>query len=142
VYRREVTEDERRSQLAHALLLALHESGKVQLVNRATAESLASGLGRLLTPSAEGAKLSAWLIDQPGVAEVFATDDELASEATAAPASPLPPARELPTILHPMMVRGTASCVSISASVQSTLSRCGSRRRLSTRTSVASTKSA
>jgi hypothetical protein len=61
---------------AERLLLRLHEEELVVLVNPATARSLAPGL--VQREGLGGAKIAAWLIDQPGVVEVFIDDDALA----------------------------------------------------------------
>jgi hypothetical protein len=60
------------------LLLQLHDDGLLQLVNRATARSLAPGLVRLMEYGAPGTEVAEWLIAQPGVVEVFADDSALA----------------------------------------------------------------
>jgi hypothetical protein len=63
---------------AEYLLLELHDRGHIQLVNRATARSLAPALSRiLLRIDPATSRLADWLIEQKGVNEVFSPDDVL-----------------------------------------------------------------
>jgi hypothetical protein len=90
--------------MAEHLLLELHDGGHIQLVNRATAHSLAPDLSRMLDRmDPRTSRLADWLIEQKGINEVYASDEALAESLNRAstqlrarvPASaPMPLARD------------------------------------------------
>ncbi len=66
---------------ADRLLAMLVEQGQVELEPGADRRAIAAGMDALLAvpeaPDAQASKLIDWLLDQPGVEEVYAADDEL-----------------------------------------------------------------